>query len=749
MIRIPAFKAHLRPLVIPDEGVLLLSEDGASALYGTLYQQVVPLIDGKRSADDIAETLSGEMDAARVYYALILLEKDGYIAESVPEMEAEWAGFWHGIGLDPAKAEAALRTSKVRVLAIGKMDPEPLLVALADLKITTTTNEEKSALDLVLTDDYMRDELQDIAAAARAAGRRWMLLRPVGFEVWIGPLFVPEETGCLNCLRHKLTRHRLIQRFAAARGSNTELPLPRLQGSVRAACELVAIEAAKAIAGATNGLTGKVLSLDTCTWASRTHDLTRNPTCPVCGNPPSRVAVPMRLASTKVTFVEDGGHRTIPPEATLRKYEHLVSPITGIVNILKYAPSADGPVHVYMAGHNTAFRLDRLEDLKRGLRNASTGKGASETQARASALCEALERYSGEADGSEIRIPGSLREMHAQYGEAVIHPNTIMRYSDRQYAERAAWNAHKSRFNRVPEPFDDDVRVDWTPIWSLTEERHKYLPTQLVYFMAKASEDCDTIYCMGCSNGNASGNTREEAVLQGFLELVERDATALWWYNRLKKPGVDIASFGEPWFMDLAVHYDSLGRNLWALDITSDLGIPAFAAFSALRQGPEERILFGLGCHLDARIALQRALAEMNQMLGIAQACRESDTMVIEDEETLSWLKTATRANQPYIVSDAGMEPHTRSHYPVLSSGDLLQDISECRRRVEERGMEVLALDQTRPDIAMPVVKVIVPGLRHFWARYAPGRLYDVPVAMGWLDKPLAEDELNPIPIFF
>jgi ribosomal protein S12 methylthiotransferase accessory factor len=63
--------------------------------------------------------------------------------------------------------------------------------------------------------------------------------------------------------------------------------------------------------------------------------------------------------------------------------------------------------------------------------------------------------------------------------------------------------------------------------------------------------------------------------------------------------------------------------------------------------------------------------------------------------------------------------------------------------------MEVLVLDQTRPDIGMPVVKVIVPGLRHFWARYAPGRLYNVPVAMGWLDNPLPEEELNPIPVFF
>jgi ribosomal protein S12 methylthiotransferase accessory factor len=50
----------------------------------------------------------------------------------------------------------------------------------------------------------------------------------------------------------------------------------------------------------------------------------------------------------------------------------------------------------------------------------------------------------------------------------------------------------------------------------------------------------------------------------------------------------------------------------------------------------------------------------------------------------------------------------------------------------------------TLPDIGFPVARVIVPGMRHFWARLAPGRLYDVPVKMGWLPRPLREAELNP-----
>jgi len=63
-------------------------------------------------------------------------------------------------------------------------------------------------------------------------------------------------------------------------------------------------------------------------------------------------------------------------------------------------------------------------------------------------------------------------------------------------------------------------------------------------------------------------------------------------------------------------------------------------------------------------------------------------------------------------------------------------------------GLEVLIMDQTLPDVGLPVVKVLAPGMRHFWARLAPGRLYDVPVKMGWLEEPKTEEDMNPISMF-
>ncbi len=747
MIQFPKFKAHLRVNIVPGEGVLLLCEDTASALHGRLYEQLVPLLDGQRSADEVVAALAQQADAAQVYYALMLLEKNGHIAQATPHIDPATAAFWHGQGCAPETALHALQTKRVRVRSVGQVDTWPMHQALQALGVQLTTQDTHVDLEVLLTDDYLRTDLAHHNTAALQAQRPWLLLRPLGLSTWVGPLYVPGQTGCHHCLQQRLARNQIASQFVAHRLGLTE-PLPLAvashPASLAMACQLAALAVVKHLAGVDSGLLGRVLSQDSRTLQTKVHALNRLPHCPACGTAPQPVPTALQLVSRPVTFAQDGGHRATAPEHTLERYQHLVSPIIGVVTELTPVPSPVAMAHVVVAGHNHAFRIERLASLKHSLRNASSGKGMTPIQARVSALCEALERYSGEFTGTEVRRTASYREL----GPDAIHPNTVMGYSAQQYAQREWWNARQSRFNGVPEPLADDARIDWSPVWSLTEQRHKYLPTQLLYHAAPAAAGSHRSYARTCSNGNAAGNHLEEAVLQGFLELVERDAVALWWYNRLKKPGVAVASFAEPGLLDLHAQYQALGRELWALDITSDLGIPTFVALSRVSSGAPEHILLGLGCHLDARIALQRAFAELNQMLGLAYS-GGGGQLRIHDGETLAWLSQATLANQPYLVADERVPPKQRRDFPPRYSGDLLEDIRLCQRIVEQKGLELLVLDQTRADVGLPVVKVIVPGLRHFWARFAPGRLYDVPVKMGWLQRPLREEELNPIPVFF
>ena len=214
MINTPVFKAHLHVEVIPGEGVLILSEEAAKALHGGAYEKIVPLMDGRRSTDEIVDALSGQVDAARVYYVLNAMEANGYLAEATPDIPASVAAFWHGAGIEPAAALAALRDKRVAVRTVGETDSAAMLSALEATGVKLGTREQSDLL-LVLTDDHLRADLAAINAAALRTNRPWLLVRVTGRELWLGPLFQPGETGCWVCMRQRLERNRAVHRFVA------------------------------------------------------------------------------------------------------------------------------------------------------------------------------------------------------------------------------------------------------------------------------------------------------------------------------------------------------------------------------------------------------------------------------------------------------------------------------------------------------------------------------------------------------
>ncbi|MER6796420.1 YcaO-like family protein, partial [Amycolatopsis mediterranei] len=138
---------------------------------------------------------------------------------------------------------------------------------------------------------------------------------------------------------------------------------------------------------------------------------------------------------------------------------------------------------------------------------------------------------------------------------------------------------------------------------------------------------------------------------------------------------------------------------------------------------------------------VRRALTELNQMMPALLDGWDGG----DDPDAARWLRDATVAGQPYLLPDPALG---LARFDDVSSPDLLADLRLVQARLEAAGLEVFVLDQTRPDIGLPVVKVIVPGLRGFWGRFAPGRLYDVPVRLGRLAEPTAYEDLNPMRIF-
>jgi len=728
---IPRFSPRLRPL-FTEETLYLLGENERYVLSGERTLALARLIDGRRSVEEIVSALSGLMPEPVTLYTLHRLQKSGYLCQAVPRLSEEKAILLDGLGLFPPAHPHENAPTAVTVATVSGMDASEMVSALKNLGILC---EGPPSLIVAITEDLLNPELRDIAKKAKALGIPWLPVQPMGLTPGFGPWFPADSGPCLACVAHGVKSNRPVE-SCLARHLNTDIPPASSLRSVQAGGGIVvrmaALEVLKIIENpdAWKETSRALVTLNLNTLETSRHPVMKRPQCPSCGTPSLMGKTgrrPITLASIPRPFTEDGGYRRESPSKTVETYQHLISPVTGPVSYLTPMPGRNTDLRaVFASGYLVSPRGDlpttNLFD------KGCAGKGRAPGQAKASALCEALERYSGVWQGDEATVVGSKTEL----GDEALHLNAIQNFSSFQFENRHTLNAAISDKRRwIPEPFDVSVPIHWTPGWSLTHNERRYLP--LSYTFAETPPESGSRFGTHNPNGAAAGTCLEEAILQGALELVERDATAIWWYHRIQRPAVDLHSFDEPYFGQLTVDYARQGWTLHVLDLTHDLSIPTCAAVA---YHPEShRFSIGFGCHMDLRLAVQRALTEINQLFdptGSRQA----------PWEMKNFLDTAFLFPDPTL-------PTTRSEAtPILDAGDLKTDVEGLVKTMAGAGLETIVVDKTRPDIGLTVVQVIIPGLRHFWPRFGKGRLYSVPEKMGWMDRTPTEKELNPTPLF-
>ena len=744
----PTLAPHLEYRAIGDGQILLISETFNTLLHGAVYEALLPLLDGDRSQESIVAALDGAHPQADVRKALAFLEARSYIVAGDHGMERGRAAFWSSQGVSPRRLEQRLQAAQIALHG----DADQLAPRLQALGVAV--GSDRPTLSVYMASDYLDDKFIAINQEHLQSATPWTLVRPAGMQPIFGPVFRPAQNGpCWTCLSHRIRNHQEVHSFVrnhcgaeAAFRPNVAEPV-----ALEVVCGMAAIEIARWLAlGDAAPLHDHAITLDVSDMKSTHHQVMRRPQCPVCGDEQlyriDRPARPLRLQSAPKTLCNSGGARTATPAQTLARYRRLISPVSGIVSwVSRSSPRTDPWLHVHWAGSNLALRIKSLSSLRRSLRSKSAGKGSAAEQSEVSALCEAVERYSGAFHGDEIRCRRRLADFSAE-GDAALHPNEVQLFSDRQLDHAAELNARGHPYNVVPPRFDPERELDWSPLWSFTQNRQRYLPTSILYGMTPEQRGAAGLWAD--SNGCAAGNTLEEAILQGFFELVERDAVATWWYNRLHRPGVDLESFGDEYLASATEYYRQYQREMWLLDLSSDLEIPAFVALSRRSDGSAEDIIYGAGAHTDPRVAALRAVCELNQCLTwVPRPDSAPARYGVDDPLCLWWWKNGKLADHPHLAPASAVALRRCADFSVLDTTDLREDVEWCRRQVEAKGMEFMALDQTRPDIGMPVARVVVPGLRHFWERFAPGRLYEVPVQMGWRDSPTREAELNPVPI--
>jgi hypothetical protein len=229
------------------------------------------------------------------------------------------------------------------------------------------------------------------------------------------------------------------------------------------------------------------------------------------------------------------------------------------------------------------------------------------------------------------------------------------------------------------------------------------------------------------SAGYAAGESFAAASLSALLELVERDAAALWWIGGRRPRLLSAEALASGGVGDLLAQLrrGSDARRTWFLDLTTDLAIPSVAALST------DRSSTGFACGLAARPrqdeAAAAALLELCQMelaaALVARKVRENGGGPLSPAEHRCWCRSQIDVrDNPILFGRDFVDPSPRAPNGV---SDRLDWVAEQLRR---HGVDHVVTDVTDERIQIPCAQVIAPGLQPLSAGSRTARLQAVEV---------------------
>jgi ribosomal protein S12 methylthiotransferase accessory factor len=418
----------------------------------------------------------------------------------------------------------------------------------------------------------------------------------------------------------------------------------------------------------------------------------------------------MQLQSRKKWTV-NGTSRIRPAQETLEK----VIPLQGRIGVTRLADITDMDV----------LRIPNFSAVLPGTEDyiwVYSGKGPTKQHAMASALMESIERYSSlPAGGKRDFVRSSYAELAKN--RRVLHPEEIVEPVSFEYR--------------------DHMLMDWLAGYDLGSGEEVMVPASTALFRYAPSAPAVNPFKYFHTNGLASGNVIEEAICHALCEVIERDAMSLaelrasaipYHVLHMVRSSLVSAGFAVPQiapdkFMDdpsvfpdvdisdvdfqpvrnLVSKFQDANISLRIKDITSDIGIPTFNASSVEWVSHDYGYLAeGHGTHPDARIALLRAITEVSQTRAANIQGARDDLRKIRYGES----NTDDRRAWQFMAST---NRRKFSDIQTFFNEDILDDIRLILARLKAVGLgRVIIVDLTNPEIKIPVVRAIVPGLETF-----------------------------------
>ena len=368
----------------------------------------------------------------------------------------------------------------------------------------------------------------------------------------------------------------------------------------------------------------------------------------------------------KLTYFK-GTHRVIAPKKTIEINEDKLK-TAGITRIADITDLDRVGLPIYTAIRPTA------ED---GAVSIYGGKGISKDHAKASAMMEGFERYSAEKQDSDDTVIANLDEI-AKKGN-YIDPKSL----------NLGQNLEKQDLS--------EFKLEWNLACDIISGEEYYVPSNAVYHPYVHEDSIDGLFKSN-TNGLASGNVLDEAILHGMFEVIERDAWSIFELTHKNYAQIDLDTIESDVVNDTIDKFESEGIKIKLMDFTADINVPTIAASADDTVSKDAGLLtLGMGTHLDPEVAVLRALTEVAQSRATQINGAREDT-VRADFAREAGYERMKRINKFYFKEEENKI--SLSDIEIVKDELISNDISK-----------ILYTDLTRPELDISVVRVIIPEM--------------------------------------
>ena len=375
----------------------------------------------------------------------------------------------------------------------------------------------------------------------------------------------------------------------------------------------------------------------------------------------------------KYTFDQD---KIFPPEETVRRFKERLKKVN--LDILEGTARIDNgrlgiPVFFSLCGKDAESVIGA---------NKQMGKGGTPQQAEASAVMELAERFSFFSFGQN---PENFRiEKFRNLKDQALPLESIARS-----VHDNAMDSDKAQeiFSSLP--------LKWTWGYNLTRDQEVLVPF-------------DWFYTINEYNGSSAGNCKEEAILQGMCEVVERHVSSVISRNKLKTEALNLDSSTDPMVSGMVGLYRKAGVRLFASDFSLDTGIPTVGvlAYDPTTFPEKSEIVWTAGTSPNPQKALNRALTEVAQLAGDFNTRSNYVASGLPKFKGLDEARFITQFEKKKGIFAL----------PDLSNDNIKVEIQNCLSELSRTGMEVIVTDIMHPELGIPAFYTMIPGA-HFRER--------------------------------